>query len=124
MASTLRRNAEVEASSYCLKTNFPALVLIQDLIAPLQALFEQAVSEKCGQHFPLLWRCYMSYEMHRGRPDAARRILLRAVHTCPGAKALWVDGLHFLAEQVQLIMTVYHKVKVTTCHSTSHHTVS
>lgn len=70
------------------------------LAAGLQALFEQAVSEKCGQHFPLLWRCYMSYELHRGRPDAARRILLRAVHTCPGAKALWVDGLHFLAEQV------------------------
>ena len=70
------------------------------LAAGLQALFEQAVSEKYGQHFPLLWRCYMSYELHRGRPDAARRVLLRAVHTCPGAKALWVDGLHFLAEQV------------------------
>lgn len=67
----------------------------------MQALFEQAVNEKSGQHFPLLWRCYVSYEMHRGRLDAARRILLRAVHTCPGAKALWVDGLHYLAEQVQ-----------------------
>ena len=67
-------------------------------------MFEQAVSNKSGQHFPLLWRCYMAYEMRRGRLDAARRVLLRAVHTCPGAKALWIDGLHFLAEQVCLIM--------------------
>ena len=66
----------------------------------MQALFEQAIAEKSSQHFPLLWRCYMSYEMSRGRFDAARRVLLRAVHTCPGAKALWLDGLHFLAEQV------------------------
>ena len=42
----------------------------------------------------------MSHELNRGRPDTARRVLLRAVHTCPGAKALWLDGLHFLAEQV------------------------
>ena len=76
----------------------------------MQALFEQAVNKKCGQHFPLLWRCYVSYEMHRGRLDAARRILLRAVHTCPGAKALWLDGLHFLAEQVQRHKTISHTV--------------
>ena len=88
--------------------------------AALQALFEQAVSEKCGQHFPLLWRCYMSYEMHRGRPDAARRILLRAVHTCPGAKALWVDGLHFLAEQVLINLTFFSTINVLTCQSTVH----
>ncbi len=42
----------------------------------------------------------MSYEMSRARFDAARRVLLRAIHTCPGAKALWLDGLHFLAKQV------------------------
>ena len=39
-------------------------------------------------------------EICRGRYEAARRVLLRAVHTCPGAKALWLDGLHLLAEQV------------------------
>ena len=78
-----------------------SLYRYQTCMCPLQALFEQAVSEKSGQQFPLLWRCYMSYEMHRGRLDAARRVMLRAVHTCPGAKALWIDGLHFLAEQVQ-----------------------
>ncbi len=66
----------------------------------MQALFEQAIADKTSQHFPLLWRCYMSYEIRRGRYEAARRVLLRAVHTCPGAKALWLDGLHFLAEQV------------------------
>ena len=66
----------------------------------MQALFEQAIADKTSQHFPLLWRCYMSYEICRGRHEAARRVLLRAVHTCPGAKALWLDGLHFLAEQV------------------------
>ncbi len=66
----------------------------------MQALFEQAIAEKTSQHFPLLWRCYMSYEICRGRSEAARRVLLRAVHTCPGVKALWLDGLHFLAEQV------------------------
>ena len=72
----------------------------QALSSTVQALFEQAIAEKSSQHFPLLWRCYMSYEMSRGRFDAARRVLLRAVHTCPGAKALWLDGLHFLAERV------------------------
>ncbi|DBA66769.1 TPA: hypothetical protein ACH3X2_001915 [Trebouxia sp. C0005] len=66
----------------------------------VQALFEQAIADKTSQHFPLLWRCYMSYEICRGRHEAARRVLLRAVHTCPGAKALWLDGLHFLAEQM------------------------
>jgi len=71
-----------------------------DCCCAMQALFEQAIAEKTSQHFPLLWRCYMSYEICRGRYEAARRVLLRAVHTCPGAKALWLDGLHFLAEQV------------------------
>ncbi|DBB01993.1 TPA: hypothetical protein ACH3X1_000578 [Trebouxia sp. C0004] len=66
----------------------------------VQALFEQAIADKTSQHFPLLWRCYMSYEICRGRYEAARRILLRAVHTCPGAKALWLDGMHFLADQM------------------------
>ncbi|DBB14987.1 hypothetical protein WJX82_009217 [Trebouxia sp. C0006] len=66
----------------------------------VQALFEQAIADKTSQHFPLLWRCYMSYEICRGRYEAARRVLLRAVHTCPGAKALWLDGLHLLAEQM------------------------
>ena len=114
MASILQRDAETGASPFCFKSSFELWSLMQELNAPLQALFEQAVSEKCGQHFPLLWRCYMSYEMHRGRPDAARRILLRAVHTCPGAKALWIDGLHFLAEQV---VTVFLVIMRMTCKS-------
>lgn len=71
-----------------------------DCCCAMQALFEQAIADKTSQHFPLLWRCYMSYEICRGRYEAARRVLLRAVHTCPGAKALWLDGLHLLAEQV------------------------
>ena len=86
--------------------------LFQDAVftccCAMQALFEQAIAEKTSQHFPLLWRCYMSYEICRGRYEAARRVLLRAVHTCPGAKALWLDGLHFLAEQVMQSAGCWH----------------
>ena len=76
-----------------------------------QALLEQAVEDKAGQHFPLLWRCYLSYELQRGHADAARRVLLRAIHTCPGTKALWLDGFHFLSEQVNtIVLPAFYKL--------------
>lgn len=70
------------------------------MVSDMQALFEQAIEDKSAQHFPLLWRCYLSYELKQGHADAARRLLLRAIHTCPGAKALWLDGFRFLSDQV------------------------
>lgn len=34
----------------------------------------------------LLWRCYLAAELHYGRPQAARRVFLRAIHECPGSQ--------------------------------------
>ena len=97
-----------KADGHCntaLASSWPSLCVsvISLLRVVWQALFEQAVEDKAGQHFPLLWRCYLSYELQRGHADAARRVLLRAIHTCPGAKALWLDGFHFLSKQVKVV---------------------
>jgi len=35
---------------------------------------------------PLLWRCYVEAELSFGRPQAARRVFLRAIHECPGSQ--------------------------------------
>ena len=45
----------------------------------------------CGS-CPALWSAYLELEVAAGRPEAACRILLRAVQQCPGAKALWCAG--------------------------------
>jgi len=34
----------------------------------------------------VLWRCYLAAELHYGRPQAARRVFLRAIHECPGSQ--------------------------------------
>lgn len=52
----------------------------------LQALFERALSAKQTQQCALLWRAYIGYELQRGRPEAARRVFLRAIHACPWCK--------------------------------------
>jgi hypothetical protein len=46
---------------------------------------------------PSLWRLHVAWEVAQGRSDAAHRLLLRAAHACPGAKALWLAGLKDLA---------------------------
>ena len=52
-----------------------------------QALLERAVGAPATRSSPLLWRVYVAHELAAGRPDAARRIFLRAVHACAWAKA-------------------------------------
>ena len=69
----------------------------------LQRLFERAVNHRQTRQSPLLWRCYLAYELHRGRPESARRIMLRAVHACTWCKALWLDGIQALAHQVSRV---------------------
>jgi hypothetical protein len=39
-----------------------------------------------------LWQAYTQHELAAGRLDAARKLFLRAVHACPGSKALWLGG--------------------------------
>ena len=83
--------------------NPPAVALLQKLNAgmpALQRLFERAVNHRQTRTSPLLWRCYLAYELHRRRPENARRIMLRAVHACTWCKALWLDGIQALAHQV------------------------
>ncbi|WIA34227.1 hypothetical protein OEZ86_012580 [Tetradesmus obliquus] len=42
--------------------------------------------------------CYIQFELSLGRQEAARRLFLRALHECPGFKALWLAGFRALAE--------------------------
>jgi hypothetical protein len=48
----------------------------------------------CGS----IWLCYIQFELSLGRQEAARRLFLRALHECPGFKALWLSGFRALAE--------------------------
>jgi hypothetical protein len=48
----------------------------------------------CGQ----IWLRYIQFELNLGRQEAARRLFLRALHECPGFKALWLAGFRALAE--------------------------
>ncbi len=73
----------------------------------MQRLFERAVNHKQTRQSPLLWRCYLAYELHRGRPESARRIMLRAVHACTWCKALWLDGIQALAHQVSEVQELW-----------------
>jgi hypothetical protein len=41
--------------------------------AVVQAALERAVASESGRSCPLLWRCYLRFEAHRGRYDAVRR---------------------------------------------------
>ncbi|KIY95884.1 hypothetical protein MNEG_12077 [Monoraphidium neglectum] len=45
---------------------------------------------------PALWRLHIAWELSQGRAEAARKLLLRGAHECPGAKALWLGGLRAL----------------------------
>lgn len=44
-------------------------------------------------HVAQLWRLYMHWEAAAGRLEAARKVLLRGLHACPGSKQLWLEGL-------------------------------
>ncbi|KAL4443524.1 hypothetical protein ABPG75_011261 [Micractinium tetrahymenae] len=64
------------------------------------ATLERAVSHPSGRACPLLWRCYLRFEAHRGRYEAVRRLFLRAIGACPWSKAMWCDGLALLNGRV------------------------
>jgi hypothetical protein len=44
-----------------------------------------------------LWHLALRWEVSQGRADAARKLLLRAAHACPGSKPLWLAGLAAVA---------------------------
>jgi hypothetical protein len=48
----------------------------------------------CGS----IWLSYIQFELSLGRQEAARRLFLRALHECPGFKAMWLAGFRALAE--------------------------
>jgi hypothetical protein len=48
-------------------------------------------------HCPALWQLYLQLELGQGNEAAARRVFLRGLHACPGAKELWLAGLGKLA---------------------------
>lgn len=56
-------------------------------------IFERALSDNMLRNCVLLWRLYLSYEIHvTCDMSAARRIYFRAIHSCPWSKRLWLDG--------------------------------
>ena len=52
----------------------------------VQGMFERTLMWAGARSCPLLWRCYVEAELYFGRPQAARRVFLRAIHECPGSQ--------------------------------------
>ena len=52
----------------------------------MQGMFERTLLSREARRCVLLWRCYLAAELHHGRPQAARRVFLRAIHECPGSQ--------------------------------------
>ncbi|KAL4578898.1 hypothetical protein LXL04_015029 [Taraxacum kok-saghyz] len=56
-------------------------------------IFERVLADNMLKSCVLLWRLYLSYEVHVTHDmSAARRIYFRAIHSCPWSKRLWLDG--------------------------------
>ena len=51
-----------------------------------QGMCERTLMTAAARSCPLLWRCYVEAELSFGRPQAARRVFLRAIHECPGSQ--------------------------------------
>jgi hypothetical protein len=62
----------------------------------LDISLHDAAARGCGGT-AALWCAYVSSELAAGRAESARRALLRGLHSCPGAKTLWLGGLAALA---------------------------
>lgn len=60
--------------------------------ARLKRSMETAVTHPTGRGMPLLWRMYMSLEAIRGHHTQAKHLFWRAIHACPGSKAVWLDA--------------------------------
>jgi hypothetical protein len=44
----------------------------------------------------LLWRLLLRVHVCRGHADRAAKVLYRALHSCPGSKQLWLDGIEWI----------------------------
>ena len=55
-------------------------------------MFERMLVSREARRCALLWRCYLAAELHFGRPQAARRVFLRAIHECPGSQVRGCDA--------------------------------
>lgn len=62
----------------------------------IHGLFERALASDNLRSSVLMWRCYISYEIHISNFPAARRVFFRAIHACPWSKMLWLDGFQKL----------------------------
>ncbi|KAF3792390.1 NRDE2-like protein [Nymphaea thermarum] len=63
----------------------------------IHGLFEKALGSDALQKSVMLWRCYLTYELHMCNPAAAKRVFFRAIHACPWSKKLWLDGFQRLS---------------------------
>jgi trimeric autotransporter adhesin len=64
----------------------------------MRRCFERAVSSdktaagSSSSSSPLVWRLFTAFELAAGCSARAKRLHIRAVHACPGCRALWVDA--------------------------------
>lgn len=59
-------------------------------------LFEKALNKKNASSSPLLWVLYLLLEIDKGATNSAKRVMLRAIRSCPWAKLIWKTGLECL----------------------------
>ncbi|CAM9382705.1 unnamed protein product, partial [Ectocarpus fasciculatus] len=66
----------------------------------LKRSMESAITHPTGRGIPVLWRMYIcchysvaSSQAMRGNFTQAKQLFWRAVHACPGNKAVWMDAL-------------------------------
>lgn len=57
-----------------------------------RSILESALQASACGNCPALWVKYIQLEIQVSRPDAAARVLLRAVQHCPGSKLLWCSA--------------------------------
>eukprot|EP00803_Ostreobium_quekettii_P002454 evm.model.scf_886.2 EVM.evm.TU.scf_886.2 scf_886:10633-23874(-) len=62
--------------------------------------FERALSHLGLQDCPVIWRCYLLFEIAQARGPQAKRVFLRGIRNHPWVKKFWVDGFAGLMQQL------------------------
>lgn len=59
----------------------------------IASLFEHAIESTTTASCPALWRFLLHYFLSQNDHANAEKIFIRAVHSCPWNKLLWLEGL-------------------------------
>lgn len=72
----------------------------------VRALFRRGSESRTCQLCPAFWRCYMKFEIEYGGKGDAKAIFYQAIHSCPGVKVLYTDGIHYFPEDIEKILEI------------------